>query len=326
MIARTIMPRNAISIVLALLFFAGSAAAETATIGPATTLRPATVVDGTFVRLGDLFDGTGAKAEIPVAQAPAPGQSLVFDYRALLRLARANRLSWRPASGLEQVQVARASQRLGTDQIRDAVTAAIQARGSASKSEIFEIVFDGLDPVIDLPTGVPATVVVNRLDYDSRTGRFAAALTAPAEGSAAVQQVVSGAALALVDIPVPVRYLEPGDPIAENDLEWQRQRANLVGSNTVVTLEQLLGKTPRRALRPGEAIRVADLKPMVTVRKGSLVTVMLRTAALTATVQGKALDNGVTGEAIRVANTKSNRVLTATVVDSGTVVVAAAGY
>ncbi len=60
------------------------------------------------------------------------------------------------------------------------------------------------------------------------------------------------------------------------------------------------------------------------VAKNSLVTVHLVTANMTLTVQGRAMEDGSMGEAIRVMNTKSNSVITAVVRGPGEVEVVTA--
>jgi flagella basal body P-ring formation protein FlgA len=61
--------------------------------------------------------------------------------------------------------------------------------------------------------------------------------------------------------------------------------------------------------------------PLV-VHRGSLVTIVLDTPSLHLSAEGKAMDNGGIGAVIRVANSKSSRVIDAVVAGPGTVTVA----
>jgi len=47
-------------------------------------LRSYAVVDGDVVRLGDLFDNVGVKAELAIARSPAPGKRATLDAEWLL--------------------------------------------------------------------------------------------------------------------------------------------------------------------------------------------------------------------------------------------------
>lgn len=312
---------NRFPLLAALAVLAASAWAPTTGAGEALALRQAVVVEDALIRLGDLFDGALVDPARPIAKAPKPGESLVLDARWLALMSRAYGLDWRPSSSFDQVVVGRASRRIGMAQIKEALLAAIEERGlGGAEGETIEVVIDG-NPSLALPTNLPATLTVQQLQFDSRQRRFTARLAAPADGPAAAQGTVTGELHRLVEIPVPRRRLMPGETIAEGDIEWVRRSVERVGPEMASGPEQLIGMAPRRPLAQGEPVRLADLGSLIAVKKGALVTVVLRTALLTATVQGKALDAGSLGSAIRVVNTKSNRVLNATVVDPTTVAV-----
>ena len=90
-------------------------------------------------------------------------------------------------------------------------------------------------------------------------------------------------------------------------------------------LEALLGirKLQDRvvALGAGEPLRLGDVERPVLVHKGDLVTIVLRTASLQLTAQGKALDDGAFNALVRVENAKSHRVIDTAVTGPGLVAV-----
>jgi flagella basal body P-ring formation protein FlgA len=86
-------------------------------------------------------------------------------------------------------------------------------------------------------------------------------------------------------------------------------RAERLGSDAVLDRRALLGKTPRRPLRPHEPLRAGDIQAPVLVHKGDLVSIVLETPTMRLTAQGKALEDGAMGATLHVANTKSNRVI-----------------
>jgi flagellar basal body P-ring formation protein FlgA len=93
----------------------------------------------------------------------------------------------------------------------------------------------------------------------------------------------------------------------------------------VLDMHELVGKTPRRLLRAHEPLRSFDVETPVVVHKGDLVTILLETATMRLTAQGKALEDGSLGAGIRIANTKSSRVIDAVVVAPNLVKVAPTG-
>ena len=114
---------NALALGLVVALLAATARAEP------TMLRESVVVSGKFVQLGDLFNVSGDKARILVAQAPEPGKRAVFDARWLFRVARAYGLDWRPFSVHDRAVVQRESRVITTEEIEDHILAALMDRG-----------------------------------------------------------------------------------------------------------------------------------------------------------------------------------------------------
>jgi flagellar basal body P-ring formation protein FlgA len=84
-----------------------------------------------------------------------------------------------------------------------------------------------------------------------------------------------------------------------------------------------VGKAPRHSLRPGEPVHASDVEVPLVVHRGTLVTILLETPALRLSTEGKAMDDGGMGAVIRVANTKSSRVIDAVVTGPGFVTIGA---
>lgn len=284
-------------------------------------LRSAVTVEGDVIRIGDLFDGMLTNAEVAVARAPAPGDSVVLDARWLSAVARAYGVAWQPASRFDQSVVTRASQLVGTEAIRTALAGDMAARGVVGD---IAIQFDGLAPTLKLPVGVEPSIVVQQLNLDTQSGRFSAAVAAPAEGAAAARAVLSGRVFSLTDVPVPVRRLLPGEVIRDGDLEWVQVHADRVTAAIVVDPGHIVGHAPRRPIRAGEPIRANDLQVATMMKRGTLVTMVLETAQMLITTQGRAMEDGAEGALISVMNTSSNRVIKALIVDPTTVSVVAA--
>ena len=287
--------------------------------GPVQLRSAVTVVDP-VIRLGDLFDGSLANAGVAVARAPAPGDSVVLDARWLLAVARSHRVAWVPTTRFDQSVVTRASQLIGADALRAELAQEIAALGFDGD---FEVQFDGVAPALKLPVDVEPTVAVQQLNFDAKSGRFTAALSAPANTPAAVRTMVAGRVFQLVDAIVPVRRLVPGEVISEDDLKWVQLRADRITGGVVVDPEEIVGRSPRRPIQAGRPIRANDLQVAVIMKKGKIVTMVLETPQMLITTQGKVLEDGAEGDLVQVMNTSSNRIIRAVVVDPTTVSVAA---
>ena len=77
--------------------------ASPALAGTAVTLRPDTVSPDDLVTLGDLFDGAGAAARVPVAAKT--GAVVVLNARAVQLAAARAGLDWANAEGLQTIVV-----------------------------------------------------------------------------------------------------------------------------------------------------------------------------------------------------------------------------
>jgi len=287
------------------------------------TLKPHVTVLGDTVRLADLFDGLGEKGQTAIARAPEPGAPVELNALWLNAVAQNYQLPWRPSSRLDRVVVERASQTIDAETIRLRLKEALSEQGVRGN---VSLILDNPGLRLHLPAETEASVGFIGLSYDPGSARFAAQLVIPAHGTPIVKSLVSGRAVELIDVPVLVRAVAPGEAIKDGDIGWIQVPSDRVGRNLVTDTTGLVGKSPRRPIAVEETIRISDLRDPVVVAKNSLVVIKLETARMQLTAQGRALQDGAQGDAIRVMNTKSNTVITAIVSDSGTVqVLSAAG-
>ncbi len=312
-------------LVAGLLAPATGAAADKATAAQAKAaaadtvmLREAIAVNSKVVRLGDLFTGVGDKADIAVAYAPEPGKRAIFDARWLFRVARAYQLDWRPLSLQDQVVVERESLMVTREEIEDHIRAALIERGV---DPAIQVELTNRMMRIYLPGTATSTIGVEDVAYETRTGRFAAVVAAPAGEPTATRVRVTGKVHKVSEVPVPARRLAPNDVITANDVKFVSMRDDRVPRDAVTNADDLIGMAAKRSLRPGVPVQSIAVQQPILVPKGSLVTIVLQAPRMTLTAQGKALENGTEGETIRVANSRSKKTIEAEVAGPGRVVV-----
>ncbi|WP_119301938.1 flagellar basal body P-ring formation chaperone FlgA [Dongia deserti] len=285
----------------------------------ALTLRERIMVDGDVVRLGDLFQESLSDGDVAVAQAPKVGQTLSLDARFLQQVARAYRLNWKPSSKYQKITIGRVSQRVTAPMVRDAVAVAVQERIGSSSD--LDIVLDGGDLELDLPTDVENSVAVSAINFDPNSNRFAAILVAPADGPPIIQRNVFGTVYEMAQIPVPKRLISAGETIVAEDLEWQAVHLTRLSGNSLTDAEQLIGRMAKRPLKAGQILRQSDVAVSPVIRKNDLIRLVVKTGQMTLSVQGKAMQDAALGQSIRVINVNSNRQLSGTVIDAGTVAI-----
>jgi len=310
------MRRFLIVVVVSLLAPAALAAGSVAEVAMPVVLKSHVVVDGPMVLLGDLFEGAGAQADTAIARAPAPGKQVEVGARWLAAVAQAYGLAWRPSSPLERTMVERASTAIDTRRIEGELIDALARRGVTGR---ISLVLDQPGLQLNLPMDAEPTMAIAGLTHDPTSGRFTAIVLAPATGTPLAKATISGRAVTMTDVPVLRRRIEPGEVIRADDIEWTSARTDRLGRDVIVDAQDLVGKSPRRPMRPGDPLMGSELRAPVMVAKNSLITIRLETPRLSLTAQGRALEPGAAGDAIRVVNTKSNKIINATVIDSSTV-------
>jgi flagella basal body P-ring formation protein FlgA len=112
-----------------------------------------------------------------------------------------------------------------------------------------------------------------------------------------------------------------GEVISASDMIWTEVPTERLAQNVVTQMDALVGLAPRRDLREGAPILSGDVKKPVVVQKNTLVAMVVRTPGMTLTAQGRALEDGVQGQSIRVLNTQTKRTIQASVVSPGEVLV-----
>lgn len=316
----TMVRRPAIfALLLALAILSAVAAAPRHALGATTVFNEQVVVRDDVIRLGDLFEGLEGgpedTARQPVAQAPAPGERVVYDISRLAAIARANGIDWRPRTWSDRLVIERASQRIGQDAIEAALRTELKRRGMTRKGDI-ELASRGLE--MQIASGISPTIMVQQFDYDERGGRFVAIIAAPADAPS-TRLTVQGRIVETVEVPVLARRMNAGEVIRKDDVEWTNMRADQVNRNVLTDASRLIGQEIRRGSAAGQPVRAGDIRSPVIVTKNSVVTMILQTSRMQLTSKGRAMEDASMGDAVRIMNTQSKTVVEATVVGANTV-------
>ncbi len=274
-------------------------------------LNQSVTVTENYVRLGDIFLGLDDRLSgIPVIPAPEKGKQMVLSGVQLGNIADQYNIDWRPTSRHQNVTVSRSDQIITSEMMVNRLESALRSQGVDGN---LKIELDGRPAAIHIPGSRPASLGMEKLDYDQETGRFQALLIAAIRDDVIQRIPLSGRAYSMIAVPVLNRRMGPDDVIRDRDIEWKKIRTSRVHPETIRDLEQLVGRSPRRWARPGDPLRADEVQAALIVKKGTIVSMVVRTPHMTLTAQGKALDSGSMGQAIRVINTSTNRTIYATV-------------
>lgn len=260
------------------------------------------------ITLGDVFDGVTSNADYYLAPAPAIGKTKTLNTADLVRISEAFHLGWTPDNNMQQVVIRRFSDNIDYYDIR----AALQSKMAQHlKGQKFEMTLSDRSLSLRVPDAKNKTVIIQNLSYNPAKSEFSATISAATAPENKTE--VSGRLYEISQLPVLKDPMRPGDVISERDIDYVDMRATNITNNMVVDASKLVGLTPRRGISAMKPIMAGDVQPPVIIKKGEIVTMMLKNNIINLTTQGRAMDDGSEGDIIRVMNTTSKQVVGATV-------------
>lgn len=296
------------TVLLALALLAGLAAEAAAE----TLARPHAQVTGRTVRLGDLFDIAGPRADRVLGPSPAPGQRYIVPTAQLAAIARSHGLVF---SGGGPTVVERMGRQLGREEIEEALRPALAA--ASDRDGAIELAAFAAPSI---PIAPPPRVIAEDAQVDPATGRFGATLVVLAEGEAPLRFRVTGRVQPRsVAVPVAARRLAPGTTIGPSDVRLVALPQDRVPDDAILDEAGLRGRIVQRGVAAGAPIARADLGSRAVVSRNSPVTMTVTLPGLVITAQGRALEDGAPGDVIQVLNLSSRAIVEATVTGPGRV-------
>ena len=129
----------------------------------------------------------------------------------------------------------------------------------------------------------------------------------------------SGMGLAVV----PTTIIYPGDTISSAQVqEVEVTNPNLAG-DYAKSVGQVEGMISKRTFLPGRTISLSGLREPYTVTRGSSIRLVFTLGAMMISAAGSPLEDGMTGQMVRVRNMDSGVIVSGTVLADGTIHVAA---
>ena len=113
--------------------------------------------------------------------------------------------------------------------------------------------------------------------------------------------------------------LPAGKLITQNDVSVRHSDVSRMHNGYFTETSQVLNMVVRRPIRAGQQLSPALVKQKQMVTRGDEILILAKTKHLRIKVKGKALMNGYLGQKIKVRNSKSKRILQATVISNGLV-------
>jgi len=317
------MIRSTLVIVVALAALSSSARAE-AIDQPSSerpTLKSEAIIKGDIVRIGDLIENAGIVASVPIFRAPDLGYTGTISADAVLEAVRSHALIGVATGGVRDIVVTRASRIIPTKDVEDAIIKALSVRYDLGPTKDIVVTFAREMRALHVEPSAQGALRVTQLEFDSRSGRFDAAIEIPAGTGKRFVTHLAGRAVATCEVATVTRTIERGSTLRESDVDMERRPRAEVGRDVVTGRQQIIGLAARGTLQPGRPIRVVDLMKPDLIQRNDAVTLVYEVPGITLTIRGKAIDGGAEGDVISVLNEQSKRTVQGRIVAPGRVLV-----
>ena len=272
---------------------------------PQVTIGDVAEVTSNDARFDDAVIGI---KRINIDHSPNPGQELSLTATSIIDRMRAEGVDLkRVGYSLPRVlTVKRASREVTSDEIIRVLDRFFEKSGRDVSIERV----DFKKPILVAP-GDAQMEVLDSADKRSLT------LRARVDGGAAQEFKVTPTLSEWREIPVATRVLAPGEVLQQGD--FQRARVNLakLPRGAITSDQQLIGRATQHEVGPGEVFKLDELATPIAITKGQKVVLRYIRGAFEATATGVAIEDGGVGQDIRIRNEGSNKVVVATVVESG---------
>ncbi|NBX77347.1 MAG: flagella basal body P-ring formation protein FlgA [Proteobacteria bacterium] len=131
-----------------------------------------------------------------------------------------------------------------------------------------------------------------------------------------------GTAIVKVEEPVAIttKNVNPGEALDEEVIRFESREVSRFSKNGIFTQpSELENKIARTFIRSGSIVSPTQVETPSEIKRGEMVDLLFENRQLSITARMKALDNGRTGQWIRVENQNNKRVVRAKVIDQGRV-------
>jgi len=286
--------------------------ASTATQAAELTLRgDAEVIEDT-VYLSDVFDNVPMTEDGILARAPEPGQSQILRIHALIDAVARAEHTWANDERVRRVTITRASYTIEGEEIAALIERALITDGYGNR---FDVTLSNRNFALHLPLDVSPEVAVDRLRHDAQTGYFEVTLNVPALTGEAPS--LRGRATAVLEIPVLAAQLPINAEITARDIIYIDMAQDRLANGVVTNASELIGMAPRRNVRPGQPVRIADIGAPIIAERGDRIRVAYQVPGMALTVIGEAVEEGSLNDVIRMRNTSTQNIFEARLVGPG---------
>ena len=267
------------------------------------------VVDN-ILYLNDIFEGVQKYGDIEVDVTPEPGKTKVYSKSYIQHLMSQYDLLNKGITVPEKIYVHRASQIVNQEMIEELIKDKLQPYWKQS----LEIVFD-LEPLeFHIASNAKIPLRIQDIRYIPETGRFQSIVQFAGDTESSYFKRIDGSLTETIRVYVPARPIVRGEVIRKEALHMKKLPVSKLMNNTIVSVDDLVGMSSKKSLGVNQLIRSNDIDYPKIVFKGSLLNIIYKAHGIKLSLKGRALEEGVKGQTIRVQNLDSHTTIYAKVI------------
>ena len=284
---------------------------QTPSLAEELSLRKRTMVIDETVKMGDLFDNAGANADVVLFNAPQPGERALLTMREVMYALHEKGIEWNERLSRKHVIVERTGLKVPMSEILDILQQRLLDEGMDESAHIRP---RNKFLAVNVPVEGYDRLEIETFELDAHSGRVSSQMIVSAEGMSDKRFQVDGRIIYVTEIPTLSNHVSKTEVISERDIQWIAVESRKLRDGVVLDVDDLLGMSPTRSIRPGRPIRRQDVRLPIVIEKGARVVISFDIPGLSLTAKGKALDDGANNEVIRVQNLQSDHTITAKVI------------
>ncbi len=211
---------------------------------------------------------------------------------------------------------------LTNDDAQSAIAQALVEKGAGKKLSATIL---GREGDVLFSYNRPVTAEIHGLRYDAATHRWNASLLFKSGQDVVSAIPASGRYDEVVDVPVLTHEVRNGQIISEGDVEMHSITQTQTRSDTVLSISDIVGKSPVRSISAQRPIRTAEISNPAVVKKNSMVQLRFESDGINISTTGQAMEDGAAGDIINVRNVASKRIVKALIENASSVRVVTPG-
>ncbi len=256
---------------------------------------------------------------LEISASPAPGKTLnisksLLIYKVAARIASEKDINLKVPNTL---QVQRKANSVSSEEMKKIFIEYVKAN-SPWDPDI--LVFDRINTPNDLliEEGGLEWEIDDRNNRDF-IGNVSLIMNFTANGKPFRKCSLTGRVGATLEIIKSAKAIKSGDLLEKDDLMVEYETCFKIKKGTVTDVEDVIGKQSIRSMQPGKVITYEMIKQPPEIQKGEQVVILAESDEIKITTPGEVLEDGCSGDQIRVVNISSGKELSATVMGPGVV-------